>query len=778
MFEEVTHEHILKGIQDFKDKGIPKGFAPSSTYDLIFQGRSYPPKAIMAYANFHATGRKIERYFKGGLNTDCFKAFKRCGFEVVPKNNKSELLNVKQEFAKWLLKNAPKSYNYYLSNSITSVIKRLDEINDFFPDRDLFSVERSNYQELIRYITFRNSKEERLKNKPFYDYNKKNSNGIPSAILSKANYARFLEEKFSSIITNYWIFQGSPEIYDISAALNAGHVKSWKVGAHKHKIAVGDKIILWQTGSNAGCYALGEVISGVSQFAEEDVELQYYVSNQVPVDDFRVNIKIEHSIAKNPVLYKDIKENSVFEDFKAGNRGTTFSATEKEYLEIKSMIMANEKQSAPEIALNTIFYGPPGTGKTYKFKESLFNKYTIQETSITVEKHFEDTVANLTWWQVIALALLELGTAKVNDILTNRWVEKKAELSESKNVRATLWGTLQMHTIIESKTVAYTQRQVPYIFDKKEDKTWTLLDGELKEQVPELYDILNTVNNFKANPNTVIKNYDFITFHQSFAYEDFVEGIKPIIPDEVGENKELGYKIVNGIFKNLCLKAHNDPDNKYAIFIDEINRGNVSAIFGELITLIETDKRKGAVNELSVRLPYSKKEFSVPGNLDIYGSMNTADRSVEALDTALRRRFVFEEVMPDPTLLTEIVFEHFNLEEVLTIINKRIEVLLDRDHTIGHSYFIKVNSGDVGKLEEVFRNKVIPLLQEYFYNDYEKIALVLGPGFVEEISTTTVSFPSFSSIEAPEQEAEFRLKKSINILKAVQQLLGKVDAEV
>ena len=215
------------------------------------------------------------------------------------------------------------------------------------------------------------------------------------------------------------------------------------------------------------------------------------------------------------------------------------------------------------------------------------------------------------------------------------------------------------------------------------------------------------------------------------------------------EENEIAYEIQDGIFKKLCLKANSDRENNYAIFIDEINRGNVSAIFGELITLIEQDKRLGEENELRAKLPYSKKELGVPPNLYIFGTMNTADRSVEALDTALRRRFAFEEVMPIPELLENIEFDKFNLSQVLRVINERIEALLDRDHTIGHSYFIKIQSGDTEALRHAFENKVIPLLQEYFYHDYEKIALILGEGFVEH-KEAKVKFANFKKVDQPE----------------------------
>jgi len=152
--------------------------------------------------------------------------------------------------------------------------------------------------------------------------------------------------------------------------------------------------------------------------------------------------------------------------------------------------------------------------------------------------------------------------------------------------------------------------------------------------------------------------------------------------------------------------------------------------------------------------------------------MNTADRSVEALDTALRRRFAFKEILPNPALLSKIEFNGFNLEEVLRTINQRIEALVDRDHTIGHSYFINLSSGDTEGLQNIFENKVIPLLQEYFYNDYQKIALGLGKGFVEKIDRKA-NFAKFDGIDFPDLEPSFELKTIEDIEEAILRLLNK-----
>lgn len=243
------------------------------------------------------------------------------------------------------------------------------------------------------------------------------------------------------------------------------------------------------------------------------------------------------------------------------------------------------------------------------------------------------------------------------------------------------------------------------------------------------------------------------TFHQSFSYEEFVEGLKPVLADKPDGEKssDVKYKIEKGIFYKACERAAElagyeskkdesetplqkciaDVDrstkmdeaiknNKIVLLcIDEINRANVSAVFGDLISLIEPSKRIGADNEMIVQLPYSKEDFAVPANLMIVGTMNTADRSIQLLDSALRRRFRFEELLPNYEKI-----ENTTAKEILQKINARIRCLLDKDHQIGHSYFIEAkNDLDIFN---ALKDSVIPLLEEYFYNDAQKIRQILN----------------------------------------------------
>ena len=302
--------------------------------------------------------------------------------------------------------------------------------------------------------------------------------------------------------------------------------------------------------------------------------------------------------------------------------------------------------------------------------------------------------------------------------------------------------TLQKLEKCEFNTISFDQHLLENNKENNENKILKSLSPII------LYGPPGTGKTYKMQKDYISKfddeNKRITTFHQSFSYEEFVEGIKPIMNSE-DESGDIKYKIENGIFKEACERAAKlagfanlqecietsfeernqafadaiDNGKNVLLCIDEINRGNVASIFGDLISLIETNKRLGAINEMKVKLPYSKEYFGVPANLKIVGTMNTADRSIQLLDTALRRRFKFEELLPNYD-----VIKNESAKTILQNINTRIRCLLNKDNQIGHAYFIHANS--MKDILSVMVNKVIPLLEEYFYNDTDKIRFVLN----------------------------------------------------
>lgn len=276
--------------------------------------------------------------------------------------------------------------------------------------------------------------------------------------------------------------------------------------------------------------------------------------------------------------------------------------------------------------------------------------------------------------------------------------------------------------------------------------------------------------------------YFVTTFHQSFSYEEFVEGLKPVLNDA---SNEVKYTIEKGVFYQACEKAaelagyssleeclkdspsiRNIKFNKaiegnrtVLLCIDEINRGNVASIFGDLISLIEPSKRLGAGQlEMSAILPYSKRAFGVPANLFIVGTMNTADRSIQLLDSALRRRFKFEELQPKYE-----VIENPCAREVLESINARVRCLLNKDNQVGHSYLMFAN--DSCDILAALYNKIIPLLEEYFYNDFEKVRFVLNDRensqFYVEDTGAQEAYSSFLGEDDMDDRKFFRLNPTI-----------------
>lgn len=460
-------------------------------------------------------------------------------------------------------------------------------------------------------------------------------------------------------------------------------------------------------------------------------------------------------------------------DIKQWNQKTLTEISQSKYKDfclkieeifIKKQLGEKQNNSQVNVPLNQILYGPPGTGKTYSVRKYITD-IVGQNPGLRTdneEQRINDVVRDLSWYSAIGLSMYQNGKHKkykVADLMEQKIIKAFSLTRENKNIRAALWAQMQMHTPSDCQTVNYTNRQAPFIFEKNNNSEWSLTEDGIKFVEENLADQLEFLN-AKNSPRKVEDFYKFITFHQSYSYEEFVEGIKPSINNDE-DNATISYEYNRGIFKEICGQANSDPDNNYLLIIDEINRGNISKIFGELITLIEPDKRvvpngerifentKTQKEELVVTLPYTKSKFGVPSNLYILGTMNTSDRSIASIDIALRRRFKFKEIMPQKELVANF---GIGFADIFESLNTKIKILLDRDHQIGHSYFIKTKYENAGsdELKEIWFSEILPLLNEYFYCDWEKLKLVV-PGFIQK-----VEIPSALKNDCDEDIYEFK----------------------
>lgn len=554
---------------------------------------------------------------------------------------------------------------------------------------------------------------------------------------------------------------------------------------------------------------MAEIFKQFKQYLDEERKdlasssKQTYVLNAVGEITKYYKVYYKTDIASLPVNYILVKQLSKMIGKVTGYKGiASFQSF------IKFLVKKHPKPK--NTTLNKIFFGPPGTGKTFRIIEDYITAAETHIEKVDASKKMIDLKKG--FWH---LAPGEGGylweDLKKNDYLGYEWCshylgdlskvsrdephwDMKKRFSKVKEGDYiciisgkkfyALARALHSYDLDKSKNLDFDFQTIkvewvkkfeqPELLNTYSTQSFSNLKGSKRWQ--SLLDALESQDIYPKDKEgkevkKSVKNYSLVSFHQSFSYEDFIEGIKPDLENEDNDESDIRYIIQDGIFKQSCDKAarlagYEDlysclEDTKegrlqsfqnalpFYLLIDEINRGNISAIFGELITLIEKDKRLGNDYELMTDLPYSKKQFGVPANLHIIGTMNTADRSVEALDTALRRRFSFIEVAPNTDILKDkhttsgVIESDIDLIKLLEKINERIELLINKDHKIGHSYFLKVSS--LKGLKKVFTDKVIPLLEEYFYGDYGKIGLVLGSRFVEKVEDKNkTDFADFS----------------------------------
>lgn len=392
-----------------------------------------------------------------------------------------------------------------------------------------------------------------------------------------------------------------------------------------------------------------------------------------------------------------------------------------------------------EPAKNIIYTGVAGTGKTYQLQQ-IAKQYTELLPVANADDLLKALLKPLSWREVICLVFLDerkkgKSLLKVAEITNNLFFVTKLKINQrEKAIANTAWSTLQQFSPADSKNVLVKNKSSQSYFDKDDSSNWFLLADSL----PLLADLQNKLDDYQAaihsqfQPNYLqpkLERFSFVSFHQAYGYEEFVEGIRPHIAD----NGQMSYRIESGAFLRLCQQAKQDPSHRYAMLIDEINRANVARVFGELMSLIEPTKRAGQTNSLSVNLAYSRQPFSVPSNVDIYATMNSQDHSLSPLDMAFRRRFEFIECQPQPQLLGKVMANgiEIDLAKLLTALNERISQNLAKDSQLGHSFLWGIDSPQA--LSAAFSQSIIPQVAQACQHHGQILQAIFGQRFIRLI---------------------------------------------
>lgn len=679
------------------------------------------------------------------------------------------------------------------------------ENQNYLKPRVTLTAQEFNYEEMLAY--FEESKQTLLDDVPKYD--NLNSIQLGDHRLYKISHGHFKAKKLNHVIetfkSNNWI------------VLHEDTGKG-QADAFKNNLRQGDYVYI-TVGSK-------ELI-GIAKVVNNDWD---YVPNDIVDGDgwiYREVEVLQPAVRKKP---KDLTNkqafypsaNSTFSEIKLEHLTEVNDLLFKPYFNAEFINTPITQQNSDQMAneLNQILFGPPGTGKTFNTINEALELCGEDLTGLSrsdIKARFEQKVderriifttfhQSMTYEDFVegikpiepekegdpVIYRVEEGIFRKLCIEASFSLAKEEESVATENVldfslafdnfvqeieeKLASEETIELATKNGGKVVVDGVSQQGNIAIKHVggSRNYTVSKSrltKLQSGIEDLDDVNNINDEFRA----------IIGGSNSSAYWAVLKAIRDSNNQPPSRDTPRKYswddkvQVVKSLKKEDYKGKTGEP---YVLIIDEINRGNVSQIFGELITLIEEDKRLGNPEAIQVQLPYSKDWFGVPPNVHIIGTMNTADRSVEALDTALRRRFSFTEMPPKPELInTEGKAENgivngIELSVLLETINRRIEKLLDKDHMIGHSYFLSVEG--LKGLKSAFQNKIVPLLQEYFFGDYGKIGLVIGSKFFD-IKDNEVDEDFFAPFE--DYDSSPLVERKVYHLKNIQEMSDELFVE-
>ncbi len=731
LFKKISRSNIIQAINRINKEGYPTN-RKSSTYNLVYNETTYPPKYVLSLAGYFADGNFISQHdFHGGESSASFDYLRSQGFEIRSKSESENLKSSKSE-------------------------KGVD----------------------IKYFTaFFKEEEFELLNE--FQGKKKDKSDSHEEVYTK------LSETYSKL-----------EIWVQEIIRNTNQGIQYKIVKKPTNQAGYFDGYLW-----CRIYPSTEHLKAKSLAITVGLESDFHFCVKIDTVGRNLSFRKDYEAYRGDFYQSPLIRRSNYKKIENWDSLISWSVGE-----IKSLLPEYEKLAAiwlgiqtnstniktqTSMSLNQILYGPPGTGKTYNTINRAIAicepEFDLNQDRKKVKKRFDELqedgqIVFTTFHQSLGYEDFIEGIKPIAD-------------KESKKISyEVVPGIFKM--IAEKAKRALTGLDV----SQQESLYTEFIDGVRDKLEKEEREIFYSKSNTKVIVHGISDNDSLYVSPELQSAElrrylvskdklllldshfDSMDSIQNVVDDIRATIKGVGhtyYYAVLDAFKKFKqdrrvqlkknIKGHID---QFVLIIDEINRGNVSQIFGELITLIEHSKRQGNNEALTVTLPYSREKFSVPSNLYLLGTMNTADRSVEALDVALRRRFTFEHI--GPTYNLDELQHHISntsktLSNLLKTINERITYLKDEDHQIGHSYLM--NKTTPALLRDTFARNIVPLLKEYFYNDYEKIRLVLGDGFVEPLIK-----PTFATSDDELGAETYQLKsidENFDIIGAIEVLFGK-----